>query len=38
MLVKQININERGEPAAPCRMLVESCWQDGRSLPRRRQK
>jgi DNA-binding LacI/PurR family transcriptional regulator len=38
MLVKQININERGEPSAPCRILVESCWQDGRSLPRRRQK
>jgi DNA-binding LacI/PurR family transcriptional regulator len=36
MLVKQININERGEPSAPCRMLVESTWQDGKSLPRRR--
>ena len=38
MLVKQININERGEPSAPCRMLVESVWQDGKSLPRRRLK
>jgi DNA-binding LacI/PurR family transcriptional regulator len=38
MLVKQININERGEPSAPCRMLVESTWQDGKSLPRRRLK
>jgi DNA-binding LacI/PurR family transcriptional regulator len=35
MLVKQININERGEPSAPCRILVESIWQDGKSLPRR---
>jgi DNA-binding LacI/PurR family transcriptional regulator len=35
MLVKQININERGEPSAPCRILVESTWQDGKSLPRR---
>ena len=38
MLVKQININERGEPSAPCRMLVESTWQDGKSLPPRRLK
>jgi hypothetical protein len=37
MLVKQININERGEPSAPCRILVESTWQDGKSLPRRLQ-
>jgi LacI family transcriptional regulator len=35
MLVGQINVNERGEPAAPCRILVESCWQDGKSLPSR---
>jgi DNA-binding LacI/PurR family transcriptional regulator len=35
MLVAQINVNERGEPAAPCRILVESQWQDGNSLPRR---
>ena len=37
MLVAQINVNERGEPAAPCRILVESLWQDGKSLPRRNQ-
>ena len=35
MLVAQINVNERGEPAAPCRILVESLWRDGKSLPRR---
>jgi DNA-binding LacI/PurR family transcriptional regulator len=35
MLVAQINLNERGEPAAPCRILVESLWQDGESLPAR---
>lgn len=34
-LVKQINFNERGEPTEPCRILVESRWQDGKSLPRR---
>lgn len=38
MLVKQININERGEPSAPCRILVESIWQDGTSLPPRNLK
>lgn len=32
-LVKQINFNERGEPEHPCRILVESKWQDGSSLP-----
>jgi len=32
-LVKQINLDERGEPAAPARILVESRWQDGGSLP-----
>jgi LacI family transcriptional regulator len=32
-LVKQINIGERGEPADPCRILVESRWKDGSSLP-----
>lgn len=37
MLIKQININERGEPSAPCRILVESTWQDGKSLPSRLQ-
>jgi DNA-binding LacI/PurR family transcriptional regulator len=33
MLVKQININELGVPSAPCRILVESHWVDGKSLP-----
>ncbi len=33
MLVAQINVNQRGEPPAPCRILVESLWQDGKSLP-----
>ena len=36
MLVKQINVGERGAPANPCRILVESAWQDGQSLPRKR--
>jgi LacI family transcriptional regulator len=36
MLVKQIHVNERGEPSDPCRILVESSWQDGNSLPRLR--
>jgi DNA-binding LacI/PurR family transcriptional regulator len=36
MLVKQISLNERGEPADPCRILVESRWRDGQSLPPRR--
>jgi hypothetical protein len=35
-MVKQININERGEPPVPSRILAESHWQDGLSLPRRR--
>lgn len=35
MLIKQIGLNERGEPAEPCRILVESRWRDGRSLPPR---
>lgn len=34
-LVSQINLNERGEPVAPCRILVESAWQDGKTLPRK---
>jgi DNA-binding LacI/PurR family transcriptional regulator len=38
MLVAQININEQGEPKAPCRILVESVWQDGKSLPSKSQK
>jgi DNA-binding LacI/PurR family transcriptional regulator len=33
VLIKQISLNERGEPADPCRILVESQWQDGKSLP-----
>jgi LacI family transcriptional regulator len=33
MLIKQISLNERGEPADPCRILVESRWRDGKSLP-----
>jgi LacI family transcriptional regulator len=33
MLVKQINVSERGEPRYPCRILVESRWRDGKSVP-----
>lgn len=33
-LVAQILVNDRGAPSAPCRILVESRWQDGESLPR----
>jgi DNA-binding LacI/PurR family transcriptional regulator len=33
MLIKQISLNEFGEPADPCRILVESLWRDGESLP-----
>jgi LacI family transcriptional regulator len=33
MLVSQINLSERGVPEVPCRTLVESFWQDGRSMP-----
>jgi DNA-binding LacI/PurR family transcriptional regulator len=33
-LVAQILVNDRGEPPAPCRILVDSRWQDGKSLPR----
>jgi DNA-binding LacI/PurR family transcriptional regulator len=36
MLIKQISLNERGEPSDPCRILVESRWKDGKSLPPRR--
>ncbi|HEU5396190.1 MAG TPA: LacI family DNA-binding transcriptional regulator, partial [Verrucomicrobiae bacterium] len=32
-LLKQINVNERGEPPYPSRILVESRWKDGASLP-----
>jgi LacI family transcriptional regulator len=35
-LLKQMNINERGEPRFPCRILIESRWQDGTSLPPKR--
>jgi DNA-binding LacI/PurR family transcriptional regulator len=35
-LVLQINLNERGEPADPYRVLVESRWRDGQSLPGRK--
>lgn len=35
MLVSQINLNERGEPADPARILIESRWRDGSSLPAR---
>lgn len=35
VLVAQINRNERGVPEAPCRTLVESTWQDGKSLPQK---
>jgi LacI family transcriptional regulator len=35
-LVSQINLNERGVPADPYRVLVESRWRDGKSLPVRR--
>jgi hypothetical protein len=33
MLVKQIKVGERGTPRDPVHILVESRWQDGRSLP-----
>lgn len=33
MLVSQINLNERGEPADPCRILIESRWRQGASMP-----
>ena len=32
-LLKQMNVNERGEPRYPSRILVEGRWQDGKSLP-----
>ncbi len=37
-LVSQINLNERGEPEDPYRVLVESRWRDGKSLPPRKKK
>jgi LacI family transcriptional regulator len=33
MLVSQINLNEHGEPADPARILIESRWRDGSSMP-----
>ena len=33
MLVLQINLNECGEPADPSRILIESRWREGTSLP-----
>jgi LacI family transcriptional regulator len=36
MLVSQINLNERGEPEDPSRILIESRWRDGKSLPVRK--
>lgn len=35
MLIKQISLNERGVPPDPSRILVESRWRDGASLPRK---
>lgn len=35
-LLKQMNVNERGEPRHPVRILVEGRWKDGRSLPAKR--
>lgn len=35
MLVAQINRNERGVPEAPSRTLVESLWQDGKTMPQK---
>ena len=32
-LLKQMNMNERGEPRHPSRLLVEGRWKDGNSLP-----
>ena len=34
-LLKQMNVNEHGEPVNPARILVESRWKDGKSLPRK---
>jgi LacI family transcriptional regulator len=35
MLVALIKMNVCGEPASPCRILMESHWHDGKSLPPR---
>lgn len=32
-LLKQMNVHEHGEPRYPCRILIESRWKDGNSLP-----
>jgi LacI family transcriptional regulator len=37
MLVSQINLNERGEPEDPARILIESRWRGGQSLPPKKQ-
>ncbi len=34
-LLKQMNVNEHGEPRNPTRILVEGRWQDGKSFPRK---
>lgn len=34
-LLKQMNVNQRGEPRYPSRILVQSRWKDGASLPPR---
>lgn len=36
-LLKQMNVNECGEPRYPSRILIESRWKDGQSLPPRKQ-
>ena len=38
MLVSQINLNERGEPADPSRILIESRWRNGASMPPARRR
>jgi DNA-binding LacI/PurR family transcriptional regulator len=38
MLVSQINLNERGEPADPARILIESRWRDGASMPGKKKR
>jgi hypothetical protein len=38
MLVSQINLNERGEPQDPARILIESRWREGNSMPPVRKK
>jgi LacI family transcriptional regulator len=38
MLVSQINLNERGEPADPARILIESRWREGASMPGKKER